>query len=304
MSGPVVPRLSIVTAVLNRRDMLRAAIASIDAHDDDIEHIVVDGGSTDGTQDVVRELGRSRLIDAPGTGIYDAMDIGIRAARGALVGLLNSDDWYLPGGLARILQLHETHPTAQLISAGAQLWDEASGHVAVSGAPADRALDARQLILGAVDINARFFSPALYAAVGGFDLAYPCGADRHLLLKMARRAPTHVVVEDVIYRYRAHAGSFTFQPSKAKRVAMAREQADMIARVLGEAETPADWRGPLMGAWAATEARLAILQPIDALQRLPRHVRHDPWFPLRLSAEVAQWISRRRARARLTQAAS
>lgn len=296
------PRLSIVTAVLNRRDLVRAAIASIDVHGDEIEHIVVDGGSSDGTQDVVRELGRSRLIDAPGTGIYDAMDIGIRAARGALVGLLNSDDFYLPGGLARMLQLQGAHPAANLISAGAELWDEASGSVAVSGSAADRALGARQLILGAVDINARFFAPALYAAVGGFDLAYPCGADRHLLLKMARRGPTHVVVDDVIYRYRAHAGSFTFQPTKAKQVAMAREQADMIARVLGEVETPADWRGPLLGAWAATEARLAVLQPIDALKRLPRHVRQDPWFPLRLSAEVAQWLNRRRARARLTQA--
>jgi glycosyltransferase involved in cell wall biosynthesis len=291
------PRLTIVTAVLNRRDMLREAMESLGPADPAIEHLVVDGGSTDGTREVVLARPASRLIDAPGTGIYDAMDIGIRAAQGRFVGLLNSDDRYLPGALDRVRALAAAHPDADLISAGATLFDHDTGRTAPSGAAADRALAARQLILGAVDINARFFSRALYEAVGGFDLSYPCGADRHLLLKMARLDPRHVVVDEPIYQYRSHGGSFTFKPSRAKRIAMALEQADMVERALRERETPASWRAPLAGARAATEARLAVLEPRAALRRLPRLLRTDPWFPARLAAEVGAWLKRRVARA-------
>lgn len=291
------PRLTIVTAVLNRRDMLREALESLGPADPTIEHLVVDGGSTDGTREVVLARPGSRLIDAPGTGIYDAMDIGVCAARGQLVGLLNSDDHYLPGALAHIQELAMAHPDADLISAGALLFDPDTGRATPSGAAADRALAARQLILGAVDINARFFTRALYLAAGGFDLRYPCGADRHLLLKMARLNPRHVIVDAPIYRYRAHTGSFTFKPSRAKRIAMAREQAHMAEEALQEPGTPAAWRAPLAAALASTEARLAVLEPTNAWRRLPRRLLADPWFPARLAVEIGAWLKRRLARA-------
>ena len=93
------PRLkvSIITACLNREDTIAAALASVRRQSGaDIEHIVVDGGSTDGTLDVLARHRTSfaKLIPGPDKGIYDALNKGIAAATGEIIGFLHSDDVY------------------------------------------------------------------------------------------------------------------------------------------------------------------------------------------------------------------
>ena len=93
------PRLtvSVITACLNREDTIADALASVHAQrGTDIEHIVVDGGSTDGTLDVLAQHRASiaKLIPGPDKGIYDALNKGIAAATGDIVGFLHSDDVY------------------------------------------------------------------------------------------------------------------------------------------------------------------------------------------------------------------
>ncbi len=75
-----------------------------------IEHIVVDGGSRDGTQDLVRQHGRRGvvLVSEPDDGIYDAMNKGLRLATGDVIGFLNADDMYVRNDvLTRICTLME-----------------------------------------------------------------------------------------------------------------------------------------------------------------------------------------------------
>lgn len=93
-------KISIVTATYNSGATLRDTLESVLAQTyDDYEHIIVDGGSTDGTLDIIREYepryrGRLRWISESDRGIYDAMNKGIGMASGQVVGLLNSDDFY------------------------------------------------------------------------------------------------------------------------------------------------------------------------------------------------------------------
>lgn len=90
--------MSIITVCFNSAATIREAIESVLAQDyPRIEYIVVDGGSTDGTTDIVREYGSriSILVSEPDRGIYDAMNKGIRLASGDIVGMLNSDDAYV-----------------------------------------------------------------------------------------------------------------------------------------------------------------------------------------------------------------
>ena len=93
-------KISIITATYNSEKTLRDTLDSILAQTyPDIESIIVDGASKDGTMDIVREYeprfeGRMRWISEPDKGIYDAMNKGIKMASGDVIGVLNSDDFY------------------------------------------------------------------------------------------------------------------------------------------------------------------------------------------------------------------
>ena len=94
--GPERPLVSIVTPNFNYGRFLSETIRSVlDQRYPRIEHIVVDGGSTDDSLDVVRRFGSDvRLIEAPGTGQTEAINLGLRASAGRIVGYLNSDDLF------------------------------------------------------------------------------------------------------------------------------------------------------------------------------------------------------------------
>ncbi len=95
------PLVSIITPTLNRCDTLRDCLFSVVRQSyARIEHIVIDGGSTDGTVEYLRHVaaGRpmTRWISEPDDGMYDAINKGLALARGDVVAYLNSDDLYLP----------------------------------------------------------------------------------------------------------------------------------------------------------------------------------------------------------------
>lgn len=97
-------RITVITACLNRAATISDAIDSVrrQTHGD-IEHIVVDGGSTDGTLAVLQQRGDSlaRIISGPDQGIYDALNKGIIASTGSLIGFLHSDDVYADDDVLR-----------------------------------------------------------------------------------------------------------------------------------------------------------------------------------------------------------
>ncbi|MEM1088747.1 MAG: glycosyltransferase family 2 protein [Pseudomonadota bacterium] len=93
------PRVSVVTTVLNRvRTIERAVVSVLEQSYPSIEYVVMDGGSEDGTCEVLAKY--SDVIDhiesGVDSGIYDGMNRGIRRATGEYIILLNSDDWYVP----------------------------------------------------------------------------------------------------------------------------------------------------------------------------------------------------------------
>jgi glycosyltransferase involved in cell wall biosynthesis len=84
-------RFSIVVPTFNRRAMLAEALASVRTQNwPDVETIIVDGGSTDGTIEDCAKLQDARLIGGPDRGVYDGLNKGMAAATGDIVGLLNS----------------------------------------------------------------------------------------------------------------------------------------------------------------------------------------------------------------------
>ncbi|QTF55342.1 glycosyltransferase family 2 protein [Stutzerimonas frequens] len=90
-------KISIITVAYNSSATIETTLDSVQAQDyPELEYIVVDGGSTDATLDVVRKYPElvTQLISEPDRGIYDAMNKGVQRATGEVVGILNSDDFY------------------------------------------------------------------------------------------------------------------------------------------------------------------------------------------------------------------
>ncbi|MCF2520711.1 glycosyltransferase family 2 protein [Dyadobacter sp. CY351] len=90
-------KVSIITVVYNGAKTIRQCIESVLAQDfSNIEYIVIDGNSKDGTQEIIGEYGSriAAFVSEPDGGIYDAMNKGIKLATGDIIGILNADDFY------------------------------------------------------------------------------------------------------------------------------------------------------------------------------------------------------------------
>lgn len=110
------PKFSIVTIVLNRREYTRQAIECILAQNyPNFEHIVIDGGSTDGTVEMLKSYPHLRWISEKDGGSVFALNKGLAMVTGDIWGWLNSDESYLPGVFQKAADYFEAHPDWDMI---------------------------------------------------------------------------------------------------------------------------------------------------------------------------------------------
>ena len=120
------PLVSVITIVLNGENDIRRCVHSVLSQDyPNVEYIVIDGGSTDGTLEVLRSF-RDQIdiiVSEPDKGISDAFNKGIALAHGEIVGLLNCDDWYDQGAIRRIVHEFKAR-AADIVYGSMQHWTE------------------------------------------------------------------------------------------------------------------------------------------------------------------------------------
>ena len=211
-------RFSIITPTFNRRDMLAEALDSVARQDwPAIEHIVVDGGSTDGTLELVASCPELRLIGGPDQGVYDALNKGIAAATGEIVCFLNSDDMFEPGALSAAAAAFAADSNCDSVCGAARLTTEGEA-IEVYDREADKRLtSARTALLGASMINARFFRKRALERIGAFSLAYRIVSDRDFLVRAITQGLRTRPIRPLVYTYRRHHASLSFSGEAAQR---------------------------------------------------------------------------------------
>ena len=125
------PKISIVTPSFNQARYIEQCIRSVlDQDYPNIEHVIFDGGSKDGTLDVLRRYENRgvRWKSEPDKGQSDAINKGFRAATGDIIGWINSDDWYARGAFRVVLDYFRAHPEASFIY-GNNLFTDSGGRV-------------------------------------------------------------------------------------------------------------------------------------------------------------------------------
>lgn len=120
-------RVSIVTPCLNAAAYIAQTLESVRTQDHpDLEHIVVDGGSTDGTQDILRSAPGVVWSSGPDASMYDAINRGFRRATGDLLAYQNADDRYAtPDAVSRVVAAFAARPEADVVYGGFRYVDAA-----------------------------------------------------------------------------------------------------------------------------------------------------------------------------------
>lgn len=111
------PLISVITVVYNGKEHLQQTIDSVyNQSYNNIEYIIVDGGSTDGTLDIIKENHDkvTKWISEPDDGLYDAMNKGIKMASGEIIGIVNSDDWYESDAIETIVNEYTNNPNKRI----------------------------------------------------------------------------------------------------------------------------------------------------------------------------------------------
>ena len=203
-------RISVVTVCFDAAGTIRDTLESVAGQSyPNIEHIIVDGGSTDGTLAVIAEFPHvAQVISEPDEGLYDAMNKGLGVARGDLIGWLNADDMLAtPHALAVIAKSASTGVAA--IAASVDMVDP-EDTTRVVRRYSSSGFDLQWLRYGyAVPHPGFYIKRDLCIQLGGYDLRYPLAADFDLIARaLYREKLPYVLVPEVVVRMRIGGRSF------------------------------------------------------------------------------------------------
>jgi glycosyltransferase involved in cell wall biosynthesis len=200
------PKITIITACLNAvRTVEQTLLSVLNQNYPNLEYIIIDGGSTDGTLDIVRkyEARLSRVISEPDKGIYDAFNKGLRCATGELIGILNADDFYAPWALRTIAAAYVEHTECDVFFGKIVVIDEENDVWKVYQLGSSQDLTDRM----SLSHPAVFVPKKTYDKWGMFDKSYKIAADWDYLLRLYMGEASFCPVNEVLTAFRVSGAS-------------------------------------------------------------------------------------------------
>jgi len=125
---PTFVQISIVTPSYRNSEWLKLCVASVADQGVELEHIIQDAGSDDGTLDWLQGDARVKAVVEKDSGMYDAVNRGLQRARGGILGHLNCDEQYLPGTLKSVIEFFLAHPEIEVVFGDFVVVDEAGSY--------------------------------------------------------------------------------------------------------------------------------------------------------------------------------
>jgi GT2 family glycosyltransferase len=232
--------ISIVTISMNQGRFLPAAVSSVlSQRDVDLEYVIVDAGSTDGSREYLATLSdpRVRLVLEPDRGPADGLNKGVRSTTGAVVGYLNADDLYLADTLRRVDELLRSKPWVDILYADGWIID---GEDRVCRHYESTAWGMRQYFYGGVNVlqQSTFFRRDAFDRTAGFNPRNATCWDGELLVDLALVGAQfeHVCADWSAFRLHAGgiSGSHRLEEQYLDDVLRVRERA--MGRELGAAD--------------------------------------------------------------------
>jgi glycosyltransferase involved in cell wall biosynthesis len=211
MSSFEKPLVSIITPSWNSAAFIEQTILSvINQTYNNIEYIVIDGGSSDNTLEIINKYSDSiaYLVSEPDNGMYHAINKGISLANGQIVAYLNSDDLYYPNSLSKVVKIFNDNPSADLVYGNLDFIDAAGNKLFTQIYPSfnwSRFVSANFAMIGQ---PSAFWRKGLIEEIGLFDETMKMASDFDFFIRAGKDAKL-LHVQEILAAFRIHLNSLT-----------------------------------------------------------------------------------------------
>lgn len=299
-SSTKTPAISVVVFVLNAASTIERSLMSVLSNDQPlVELLVMDGGSTDGTVEILNKYANriAHWRSYPDGSAVVAINEGVQRATGDIICLLPADDWVEPGSLHFVRDRFAENPQLEVLSCGTRFAHFAGdGQLVVDAefiARSDLEFNMRRILRCPLTAG-RFILRRLYTDLGSYDPKITMSNDLDFLIRALLKRPVCETLPRLVYSYRMHAGSRTLGGNPEMVIQMMRDNIKVAKIHLADTRLFPEEKNELLSMHGRASARYAWMLASrrnyrDAAGVLSSTIALNWYWPF----QVLFWIARR-----------